>query len=72
MYRDKRGKLLDFALKSGYITQEEYNELDGVYETISGGLVKMMDDAENWCGPAGLVKEDEETYGGMKSVGVWE
>ena len=43
---------LDFALENGYITQQEYTELDGVYETISGGLVKMMDGAENWCGPA--------------------
>ena len=54
---------LDFARESGYITQEEYAELDRVYETISGGLVKMMDGAENWCGPAQLVKEDGEEYG---------
>lgn len=54
---------LDFALESGYITREEYSEVDGAYETISGGLVRMMDGAEDWCGPAGLVKEDSEEYG---------
>lgn len=58
---------LDFARESGYITQTEYNELDGFYETISGGLVKMMDGAEDWCGPAGLVKEDAVEYGRKKN-----
>ena len=54
---------LDFARECQYITQEEHAQLDGLYEAVSGGLVKMMDGAENWCGPAGLVKEDEDEYG---------
>ncbi len=43
---------LDFALRCGYISEEDYKELDQQYETISGGLVKMMSDPESWCGPS--------------------
>lgn len=53
---------LDFALECGYITQEQYQELDAEYEKISGGLVKMMDDPDAWCGPS-RVKEESEPYG---------
>lgn len=43
---------LDFALRCGYISEEVYKELDQQYETIGGGLVKMMSDPERWCGPS--------------------
>ena len=45
---------LDFALRSGYLTQEDYTDLDQRYETICGGLVRMMTEPEKWCGPAQL------------------
>ncbi len=45
---------LDFALRCGYISKEDYAELDQQYHSISGGLVKMMSEPEKWCGPANL------------------
>lgn len=54
---------LDYALACQYITQIDFQELDQKYEFISGGLVKMMSNAEQWCGPSHLVKEDAAEYG---------
>lgn len=51
---------LDFALNCGYLTQQDYNELDQIYETICGSLVKMMAKPETWCGPAQLREEEME------------
>jgi four helix bundle protein len=45
---------LDFALCCGYITQQNRDDLDGVYEMICGSLVIMMAKPESWCGPAQL------------------
>lgn len=43
---------LDSAKACGYITEAEFKELDTAYEDICGGLVKMMDNADRWCGPS--------------------
>ena len=43
---------LDHAQSCGYLSKEQYSELDQIYEGVSGGLVTMMDDAGRWCGPA--------------------
>ena len=51
---------LDFALRCGYLTQEEHRVLDHCYETICGGLVKMMTEPAKWCGPAQLREADSE------------
>ena len=53
---------LEFALKCGYITQALFDELDAVYEKVSGGLVNMMDRAEQWCVSSGQVRDDEVEY----------
>jgi len=53
---------LEFALHCGYITQEIFNELDAVYEKVSGGLVTMMANAEQWCISSNHVKEDGVEY----------
>jgi four helix bundle protein len=53
---------LEFALHCGYITQTVFDELDAVYEKVSGGLVNMMDGAEQWCISSSHVMEDEATY----------
>lgn len=50
---------LDFALSCGYIAQEQFTELDGEYEAISGGLVKMMMEPGKWCGPSTLMAREE-------------
>ena len=43
---------LDYAHSCGYLSKEQFLELDQIYEGVSGGLVIMMDVAERWCGPA--------------------
>ena len=52
---------LDFALKCGYLSQDDYGDLDQQCEMICGGLVKMMTEPEKWCGPAQL-REDGPKY----------
>ncbi len=53
---------LDFALKCGYLSDSDYQDLDQKYEIICGGLVNMMTNPEKWCGPANLLKEDDFEY----------
>lgn len=43
---------LDFALSCGYISENDFKDLDLAYDNISGGLVKMMAEPNKWCGPA--------------------
>ncbi len=45
---------LDFALACGSIHDALHAELFKQYETLIGGLVKMMSDPEPWCGPSTL------------------
>ena len=45
---------LDFALDCGHINQEDHDSLCAVYESIAGGLVKMMANPDAWCGPSRL------------------
>ena len=53
---------LEFALRCGYIPEEIFNELDAVYEKVSGGLVNMMANAEQWCISCNRVREDGAEY----------
>jgi len=53
---------LEFALRCGYITQEVFDELDAVYEKVSGGLVNMMANTDRWCPPHLQVREDGAEY----------
>ena len=53
---------LEFALRCGYITQEIFDELDAVYDKVSGGLVNMMANAEQWCISTSQVREDGGEY----------
>ena len=53
---------LEFALRCGYITEEIFNELDAIYEKVSGGLVNMMANAEQWCISSNQVREDGVEY----------
>jgi len=53
---------LSFALSCGYITQEVFGELDGVYERVSGGLVKMIANADQWCISHSQIREDGVEY----------
>lgn len=58
---------LDFALRCGYISENDYADLNQRYETLCGGLVKMMAEPESWCGPSGLLREDTPPYGNPDS-----
>lgn len=49
---------LEFALRCGYITQDVFDALDAVYEKVSGGLVNMMVNADQWCPSHRQVRED--------------
>jgi four helix bundle protein len=51
---------LEFALHCHYITQEIFDELDAAYEKVSGGLVNMMANAEQWCVSINEVREVRE------------
>jgi four helix bundle protein len=53
---------LDAALDHEYIEQNRYTELDATYDRISGSLVKMMANAEDWCGPSDQVAENHSEY----------
>jgi four helix bundle protein len=53
---------LDAALDHEYIEQNRYTELDATYDRISGSLVKMMANAEDWCGPSDQVAENRSEY----------
>jgi four helix bundle protein len=53
---------IDFVLDCGYMNQDTRGGLDEQYEVIIGGLVKMMDSAEQWCGPAKHVREEMSAY----------
>lgn len=53
---------LEFALRFGYIDSELFQELDSLYETVSGGLVRMMAEPDKWCGPATLLREERASY----------
>jgi four helix bundle protein len=45
---------LDFALRCGYISEDDFKDLNHMYEAVSGGLVRMMADPKRWCGPSNI------------------
>jgi hypothetical protein len=55
---------LDFALRCGYLSQEDYADLDQRYEIICGNLVRMMTEPEKWCGPTQLRETAPEYIAG--------
>jgi four helix bundle protein len=59
---------LEFALRCGYINQEAFDELDRVYEKISGGLVNMMSHADQWCISIDHVNEEGFEYGLLEEL----
>ena len=60
---------LEFALRCDYITQEQFAALDAVYESINGGLVRMIDQSEQWCTFQLKVEEDcAGEYGALEEL----
>jgi four helix bundle protein len=54
---------LDFAFQCGYITQDDHDELNTIYEQVSGGLVNMMANAGKWCTSHNEIRENVADYG---------
>jgi four helix bundle protein len=58
--------LLDDALDAGYLSQEDFQDLDACYQAIGGMLSRMIDRADDFCkhGPAtdyrSIVRDDGE------------
>ena len=53
---------LEFAFACGYLAELDYRHLTDHYEQVARGLVGMMNHAEDWCGPANLVRELPAEY----------
>ena len=39
---------IEFAVKSGYLTSDQADELDGLYDNIQGKVVNMLTHPEKW------------------------
>lgn len=53
---------LRFAHSCAYLDEESSRALDGQYDQICGGLVRMMSNPEKWCGPADTAQEPPVPY----------
>ncbi|MEM7786892.1 MAG: four helix bundle protein, partial [Bacteroidota bacterium] len=53
---------LEVAEECGYLDPALLENLTQAARRLIGGLVKMMRHPDQWCGPAGLVREDAELY----------
>ena len=53
---------LDFAIDCGYLGEDLGEKLNRDYDKVVGGLVRMIQNADRWTGPAGLVKEEAVEY----------
>ena len=40
---------LEFALRCRYLNQDQFEELDHVYDNIIGRLVRMLSEPKQWC-----------------------
>ena len=53
---------LDFALRCGYLSQENHQRLRDCYDHICRQLTKMVEDAPSWCGMSGELREVPADY----------
>jgi four helix bundle protein len=53
---------LKFARACEYLAPDPYHELWNLYQQVTSGLVKMMNEPESWCGPASLIREEIAEY----------
>ena len=50
---------IDFAQEYGYLDAEQAAELGQKYRQTIGGLVKMMNNSDRWCGPSSKIEEPD-------------
>lgn len=57
---------LAFACSCGYLSEAEHDDFRTAYRKVRGGLVKMMHNPDQWCGPSTLQEPrvDYESHGG--------
>lgn len=53
---------LDVALECEYLPAHAHEQMLQCADAVQGMLVRMMQQAERWCGPAALVREDQAPY----------
>jgi four helix bundle protein len=53
---------IGFAQEYGYLEEDMASELETLYRQTIGGLVKMMNNPDSWCGPSSEVSEPENLY----------
>lgn len=53
---------LDIAHRCGYISEERASNYERGYRQIIGGIIKMIDHSDRWCGPSEHIREDRESY----------
>ena len=52
---------LKFAHACGYLPEDDYKALYHQYDTLCGGLVKMMAEPDKWCGPS-VLRDESAIY----------
>ena len=53
---------LRFARACEYLDGDAFEKLDEQYDHLCGGLVRMMNNPEKWCGPTDSVTEPSVPY----------
>jgi four helix bundle protein len=53
---------IDFAQEYGYLDADDAAELEKKYRQAIGGLVKMMNNSDRWCGPSDKLQEPDLAY----------
>jgi four helix bundle protein len=53
---------LTFAAQCGYLDAETTEELQADYRRVIGGLVRMTQQTEQWCGPSSSIREEPGSY----------
>ena len=53
---------IGFAQEYSYLDEDMASKLENRYRQTIGGLVKMMNDPDQWCGPSSEIGEPEPRY----------
>ncbi|HLT46126.1 MAG TPA: four helix bundle protein [Rubricoccaceae bacterium] len=53
---------ITFAKRCGYLSEADTMLLTEACQRIIGGLIRMMNQPDKWCGPSSVVREDADYY----------
>src|SRR5690554_3516549 len=51
---------ITFAKRCGYLSEADTMLLTEACQRIIGGLIRMMNQPDKWCGPSSVVREDAD------------